>query len=190
MRLRSFTGAWALERAIEDVRAGRTGTPLGEARFTPAPDGLAYAEEGTLAFAGSPPMHATRRYLWRDGGAGTIDVLFADGRFFHSFDADDAAPAATHDCAPDSYRVRYDFSAWPRWQAEWRVTGPRKDYTMVSRFRPHHEPPPPPRPPRRRLRPGPRARHPPPRALPRHAAPASRTQPPRTAFSRQPCMAR
>ena len=25
---------------------------------------------------------------------------------------------------------------WPRWRAEWRVTGPRKDYGMVSRFRP------------------------------------------------------
>ena len=81
-------------------------------------------------------MQATRRYLWRDGGAGTIDVLFEDGRFFHRFDAEDPAPGASHDCAPDSYRVRYDFRAWPRWQAEWRVTGPRKDYAMVSRYRP------------------------------------------------------
>ena len=35
-------------------------------------------------------MRATRRYLWRDGGAGTIDVWFEDGRFFHRFDAEDA----------------------------------------------------------------------------------------------------
>ena len=45
-------------------------------------------------------------------------------------------PPPAHDCPPDSYRVRYDFRAWPRWQAEWRVTGPRKDYGIVSRFRP------------------------------------------------------
>jgi hypothetical protein len=63
-------------------------------------------------------------------------VLFADGRFFHRFDAEDPAPAAAHDCPPDLYRVRYDFRPWPRWQAEWRVTGPRKDYAMVSRYRP------------------------------------------------------
>jgi hypothetical protein len=136
MRLSSFTGAWTLERTVEDVRAARTGRLTGEARFTPAPGGLAYAEEGTLAFAGSAPMRATRRYLWRDGGAGTIDVLFEDGRLFHRFDAEDSAPAASHECPPDSYRVRYDFRLWPRWQAEWRVTGPRKDYALVSRYRP------------------------------------------------------
>ena len=136
MRLHSFAGTWALDRTIEDVRAGRTGTLIGEARFAPDATGLAYLEEGTLAFEGGPAMPATRRYLWRDGGSGTIDVLFADGRFCHRVDAEDPAPAASHDCPPDSYRVRYDFRAWPRWQAEWRVTGPRKDYAMVSRFRP------------------------------------------------------
>ena len=106
------------------------------ARFEPAANGLVYAEEGTLAFPGAEPMHASRRYLWKDGGAGTIDVWFDDGRFFHRFDAEDAAPAAEHACPPDTYRVRYDFRQWPRWQAEWRVTGPRKDYGIVSRYRP------------------------------------------------------
>ena len=81
-------------------------------------------------------MRATRRYLWKDGGAGTIDVLFDDGRLFHRFDAEDEAPAAEHACPPDTYRVRYDFRRWPRWQAEWRVTGPRKDYGILSRYRP------------------------------------------------------
>jgi hypothetical protein len=136
MRLLAFAGVWHIERVIEDVRAARTGTLTGEARFALTPDGLAYVEEGTLAFPDSPPMQATRRYLWRDGGSGTIDVWFDDGRFFHRFDAEDPAPAASHDCPPDSYRGRYDFRAWPRWQAEWRVTGPRKDYGIVSRFRP------------------------------------------------------
>jgi Family of unknown function (DUF6314) len=136
MELRSFAGLWRIERRIEDVRAGRTGAFAGEARFEPAAGGLAYREEGALSFPGAAPMRAERRYLWRDGGAGTIDVFFADGRFFHRFDAEDAAPAASHDCPPDLYRVRYDFRGWPRWQAEWRVTGPRKDYGMVSSYTP------------------------------------------------------
>jgi hypothetical protein len=135
MRLLSFAGVWQLERVIEDVRAARTGRLTGEARFEPDADGLAYAEEGTLVFPGAAPVRASRRYLWRDGGAGTIDVWFEDGRFFHRFDAEDPAPAATHDCPPDLYRVRYDFRDWPRWQAEWRVTGPRKDYGIFTRFR-------------------------------------------------------
>ena len=136
MRVDSFAGDWRLERTIEDVKAGRTGRLTGEARFEPVADGLAYREAGTLAFPGTPPMRAERRYLWRDGGAGTIEVFFADGRFFHRFDAEDHVPGATHACDPDAYRVRYDFRAWPRWLAEWRVTGPRKDYAMVSSYSP------------------------------------------------------
>ena len=38
MRLSSFAGAWALDRTIEDVRAGRTGRLTGAARFEPEPD--------------------------------------------------------------------------------------------------------------------------------------------------------
>lgn len=134
MQLQSFAGRWHIARSIEDVRAGRTGRFEGAAVLAPDPDGLAYREEGTLAFPGSPPMQATRAYLWRDGGNGTVDVFFEDGRFFHRFDAEEPQPGATHDCPPDLYRARYDFRRWPRWTAEWRVTGPRKDYAMVSTY--------------------------------------------------------
>ena len=136
MQLSDFAGDWTLEREIEDARAARTGTFAGAARFRPVGGNLAYEETGTLAFPGTPSMQASRRYLWRTGGAGGIDVLFDDGRFFHGFDPAAPAPSAGHDCAPDTYRVRYDFTAWPHWQAEWRVTGPRKDYSMLSRYRP------------------------------------------------------
>ena len=56
-------------------------------------------------------MTATRDYLWRDAGAGAIEVLFADGRLFHRFLLDEPDPAAEHACPPDTYRVRYDFRA-------------------------------------------------------------------------------
>jgi hypothetical protein len=136
MRLAAFEGLWEIERAVEDLRAGRGGRLTGQARFTPAPGGLAYREEGRLVLGDGPAMTATRRYLWRDGGAGTIEVLFEDGRLFHRFCADEPEPAAEHACPPDRYRVRYDFRAWPRWRAEWRALGPRKDYRTVTRFSP------------------------------------------------------
>lgn len=139
MRLAAFAGDWVIRRDIEDLRAGETGALAGTARFTPAPGGLAYLEEGALTLANRPPVAASRSYFWRQGGAGVIEVLFADGRLFHSFDAEDTAPAAVHDCPPDRYRVRYDFRSWPRWTAEWRVRGPRKDYAMVTRFQPADE---------------------------------------------------
>ncbi|MFT3973878.1 MAG: DUF6314 family protein [Amaricoccus sp.] len=136
MELRAFEGRWRIERDIEDVKAGRTGRFAGEAVFAPVLDGLAYVETGTLTLQGAAPMAASRRYLWRAGGPGTIEVLFEDGRFFHRIDAEEPTSGAVHACAPDLYRVRYDFRGWPRWLAEWRVSGPRKDYAMVSRYAP------------------------------------------------------
>ena len=135
MRLQAFDGDWEIERDIEDVRAGRTGALHRHARASRRRrTGLAYHEEGRLALGDGPAMTATRDYLWRDGGAGAIEVCFDDGRFFHRFLRRRARPGAEHDCPPDRYRVRYDFAAGHAGSAEWRVTGPRKDYAMVSRF--------------------------------------------------------
>lgn len=136
MRLAAFAGSWTIERTIEDACAGRAGRFTGEARFTSAAIGLAYRERGTLRLGDAQPLKAIRSYLWREGGAGTIAVLFEDGRLFHRFAADETRPEAVHDCPPDRYRVRYDFARWPRWQSEWRVQGTRKDYVLVSTFCP------------------------------------------------------
>lgn len=136
MRLEAFEGAWEVERDIADARAGESGRFVGVARFAPEAGGLRYREAGRLTLGDGPGFEATREYLWRDGADGAIDVWFGDGRFFHSFRPGDPSPAATHDCPPDVYEARYDFAGWPCWQVEWRVSGPRKDYAMVSRFRP------------------------------------------------------
>lgn len=136
MRLDAFAGDWRVEREIEDVRAGRTGRFEGTASFRPAAVGLDYLEQGTLRLGDAAPMTATRRYRWLDAGANIIEVRFADGRLFHRFYGDEPMPAAAHDCPPDTYRVCYDFARWPRWKAAWRVSGPRKDYGVVSTYRP------------------------------------------------------
>lgn len=134
MELREFEGRWRLEREIEDLAAGRAGRFVGEAAFAAVAGGLDYAETGTLVLDGAAPMAASRRYRWIDAGGAAVDVAFEDGRLFHRIDLAAARPAALHACGPDLYRVRYDFRDWPRWQAEWRVSGPRKDYAMVSRY--------------------------------------------------------
>ena len=128
-----FRGLWRIERRIEDRLAGRSGVLQGQARFTDADTGLVYREEGVLRFAGQPDLTARQSYLWREGALG-IEVLFADGKPFHGLPRDDAAPCAHHHCSPDDYVGRYDFSAWPEWRVEWHVSGPRKDYTMRTRY--------------------------------------------------------
>ncbi|SIO24969.1 hypothetical protein SAMN05444722_1020 [Rhodovulum sp. ES.010] len=132
--LADFIGLWRLSRIIEDARAGHLARFEGQARLSEGAGGLVYAETGALRLPGQPAFTATRRYLWRAGAAG-IDIFFEDGRFFHAI-RPGTAPKASHDCPPDRYAVAYDFAHWPLWSSRWRVTGPRKDYVMVSRYAP------------------------------------------------------
>lgn len=132
MRVADFEGCWRLQRRIDDHRAGLIGQLEGLARFAPGQGGdLILTETGCLRYGTGAPLQAERRYLWRDE-AGGIAVCFEDGRPFHWFSAD--RPATRHDCPPDLYRVRYDFTLWPEWSACWQVRGPRKDYRMRSRY--------------------------------------------------------
>jgi hypothetical protein len=80
-----------------------------------------------------PEFEARRAYLWSFEGTGVV-VRFDDETPFHSFTAIGQSDGTVHHCGADTYRVRYDFSHWPRWQATWRVTGPRKDYLSVSDY--------------------------------------------------------
>lgn len=131
--LADFAGRWSVARRIEDRLARAKGRFDGEAVLAPdGQGGLTYRETGELRLGDGPAFTAERSYLWR-GAGGRIVVDFADGRPFHAFDP--AAPAAHHLCIADDYTVRYDFAAWPEWQAEWTVRGPRKDYTMLSVYR-------------------------------------------------------
>ncbi len=128
----AFGGGWQLTRDINDRRAGQRGSFVGTAEFTPTSVGFDYNEKGTLQMGDGPSFGATRRYIW-ELGDGEMRVSFGDGRAFHSFSLTDQ-PQADHLCGDDMYRVGYDFSGWPDWTARWDVAGPRKDYTMTSRY--------------------------------------------------------
>ncbi|QFT93535.1 hypothetical protein FIU86_11845 [Roseovarius sp. THAF9] len=130
--LADFEGVWRLERDVVHANAAPARFE-GEARFVPGQDGLIYREAGVLTMAGEAPMRAERGYLWRAGNSGGIDVMFEDGRFFHSITG---SAEARHWCDPDTYHVQYDFGGWPEWRATWAVSGPRKAYQMISRYVP------------------------------------------------------
>lgn len=134
LRIEDFEGSWTLSRCIEDHRAGATGRLEGEAQVASGQGGHVYIESGTLRLPGQPPLAAERRYLWRPAPGG-VAVHFDDGRFFHLMALDAPHATADHDCDPDRYEVRYDFSAWPQWRAVWEVRGPRKDYRLESLYR-------------------------------------------------------
>ena len=131
--LSDFEGRWRLTRRIEDFRSGQTGSLQGTSDWRPDGVGLRQEEVGVLVFGSAPPMQATRTYLWRQEGTG-LAVLFQDGRPFHRLSAQGLSDR--HLCDPDTYDVTYDFARWPDWTQEWRVTGPRKDARIFSRFQP------------------------------------------------------
>ena len=131
--LGDFAGDWRVARAIEDRLSGRPGRFEGVARLRPEGDGLRYREEGRLWLGDSRPLAAHRDSLWDEDAEG-IAVRFADGRPFHRFRPEGRAAGTDHPCGADLYRVTYDLSGWPAWEAEWRVRGPAKDYRMASRY--------------------------------------------------------
>lgn len=130
--LGDFKGDWRLDRSIVDRRGDTDARFRGRASFVPDGAVLRYRETGTLQM-GETVLEAEQSHLWRVDGS-RFNVCFGDGRPFHDFDAGLQRPAARHDCPPDLYLVRYDFSAWPEWEVEWTVTGPRKDYVTIGRY--------------------------------------------------------
>ena len=133
----AFRGTWRLHRTINDRLAGQQLTGQGTA--TLGPDWL-WSERLTLTWPDGQHTDGLRRYRWVPQGR-AIAILFEDDRPFHKLVLGQLHWAAQHDCEPDTYMGRYDFSDWPRWQVTWQVHGPRKDYLMVSQLAPVDDPP-------------------------------------------------
>ena len=127
-RLGDFEGAWSLSRIISQAD-GPVCRFEGTATWRPEGERLAYEETGEMRMPGQPPMRAERRYLWD----ADLAVLFPDGRFFHSVPP--RGGRAEHRCAPDHYVASYDFAEWPAFRVTWEVSGPRKAYRSVTRYR-------------------------------------------------------
>lgn len=126
--LDAFIGDWRLEREIRHHDGGSARFD-GHARWIREGTGALYIERGTLVMP-QARYSAERRYRWDRA----LRVHFEDGRIFHRVPA--AGGAAEHWCDPDRYEVFYDFTGWPVWTARWRVSGPRKDYVLLSRYSP------------------------------------------------------
>lgn len=130
--LDDFIGTWRLNRQISQPN-GESFSFSGQATFTWRINQVVYQESGKMRAPNGQVLEADRVYVWQPAPGNRIDVLFDDQRFFHTFCARE--PHAEHLCGDDHYVVDYEFAQWPQWQSTWRVTGPRKDYTMVSCYK-------------------------------------------------------
>jgi hypothetical protein len=120
-------GSWRLERTVDDVLAGDVSTVSGTLTLTErGPDEVAWREEGEWHHRGRVlPVYRDLAVVRRAEGWW---VLFADGRAFHPW-----SPGAevVHPCGADTYRGLVEGTA-EAWQVTWQVSGPAKDYRMVT----------------------------------------------------------
>lgn len=120
-------GTWDLRRAVQDHRAGTSGTVTGSSALTATgPDEVRWDESGTMRL-GDLVTPVSRTLLVRRVGEGWT-VHFADGRVFHDWVW---GSSVEHACAPDDYTGTLAGDA-RRWTVEWRAVGPAKDYRLSS----------------------------------------------------------
>ncbi len=127
-------GSWSFNRVIEGQ-----GSMLGFATFTPLNlEGLAYREQGCLKLLSGAELEAERKYVFRDGDQG-FEVYFKETplRLFHAielaaYDGGVLSGSASHLCNLDLYQSTYTFRPDGSFLVRHVVSGPRKDYTMVT----------------------------------------------------------
>jgi hypothetical protein len=131
-----LAGAWSFDRVIEGQ-----GSMQGLATFTPLDAGcLDYREQGRLKLQNGTELEAEREYVFRKRDRG-FEVFFKETppRLFHTISlsaSDDGAlnGSADHLCSPDHYQSTYTFLADGGFVVRHVVSGPRKDYTMITTY--------------------------------------------------------
>lgn len=133
--LREFlSGNWSLDRLIIDRARRTSGRYRGEAKFSPSGPDLLYEETGTLILGGHRGQaEQTYRYDFPDGNRRAL-VRFGDGRPFHDLDLSSGQDRKHYRCPPDLYEGVFVALGPAAWKTEWKVTGPRKDYDLVTMY--------------------------------------------------------
>ncbi|WP_344680364.1 DUF6314 family protein [Saccharopolyspora taberi] len=128
-----LAGRWRLEREIVDAAGAPVGSFSGVGVFSPCEGGLEYREDGVLELGSHRgPAFRCLRYLVSGACA---QVWFSDGSWFHDLDLRSGRWRVVHPCRADEYRGEFVVLDADRWRQEWRVSGPVKDYAMVTVLR-------------------------------------------------------
>ena len=126
-------GTWAFDREIDDRHTGIPAVVVGELRLAAEPDGrVSWHESGTMTRDGTQvPVTRTLFLQSRDDG---WMVTFDHGGDFHPWRPGESVD---HPCGRDLYCGVVDTDGSGDWAVVWEVSGPSKDYTMVTRLRSH-----------------------------------------------------
>ena len=135
LNLKAFlAGTWKIDRVIVDRALAMTGRLQGRATFTPSDRGLMYQERGVVTFG--EHRGSAHQTFWYDfpESDGRASVRFSDGRAFHDLDLSLGQARVGHACDPDLYEGLFVALSSTAWRSAWTVTGPRKDYDLVTTY--------------------------------------------------------
>lgn len=137
-----FAGAWRMRRRIDDKRGGRRGAAKGEALFAADPntgDGFLIYREALLIDYGGRRWPGHQETIWRFKKESGPQLCFSDGRSFCDMAfaryGDLWRAPLTHLCGDDTYEGEISITDRNTWRLIWRVTGPRKGYTLDTEYR-------------------------------------------------------
>lgn len=134
-----LVGRWQFQRRIDDQKSVMSGDIRGAAVFANSGPGaggggLSYREEGRFDRPNQPSLVCSQTYSYQILDLGSAEVYFPDGRFFHRLDLRRGRWEVEHSCGPDLYRGQFVVISPDCWTTVWRVSGPRKDAVLTSRF--------------------------------------------------------
>ncbi|OGT51263.1 MAG: hypothetical protein A3E84_04100 [Gammaproteobacteria bacterium RIFCSPHIGHO2_12_FULL_42_13] len=135
---------WRFHRTIEDHLSSIQQTATGAAIWRGDPkdaNTLWYSETGCLTLNQKDyDFSKEYRYVFSDH---CCDIFFSDGvdngKLFLHFLMNGSEATATHLCRQDRYQARIQFPTETRSQLilSYEVKGPKKDYHMVTSYRPN-----------------------------------------------------
>jgi hypothetical protein len=135
-------GTWQVSRAIDDRRAGISGSFDGTAVLAGAPgaDLLApgararYTETGTLRYGRhTGPAQRTLDATRLESGA--VLLSFTNGQPYIELDLSTGVCERRHPCGEDTYDSAMVVRSADVLEERWLVRGPAKDYTAITTLR-------------------------------------------------------
>ena len=133
--LSSLAGSWLFRRSVDNGAS-----MIGTATITSRGDGqFDYHERGELRLPDGQTVAGECRYPFAEC-AGGFSVLFAETppRLFHRIVLHGIGPRligdGTHLCSADRYDSRYEFRFDGSFVVQHAVHGPRKRYTITTRY--------------------------------------------------------
>lgn len=125
-----FLGNWEFQRSVLGMATQEISIE-GQACFQSSVSRRHYRETGHYHFNGRQ-LDFFSQYVYEILSSDNCRVLFLDGSLFYELKCYNQS--IHHLCGADKYCGTFKMDAEDRWQLKWSVKGPRKNYSITTRY--------------------------------------------------------